>query len=122
MENEPELIRDQMQDTRTALTDKLDTLQQKVADTVESITTPVTETVQTVKDAVSDTVDSVKETVSDTVASVKDTFNLPRQVEQHPWAMMLGSVLPGLSSDGSCPPRLLRRVTFLQEPMTSPPA
>src|SRR5262245_40678802 len=51
MENEPELIRDQMQETRTAMTEKLDTLQQKVSDTVESITTPVTETVQTVKEA-----------------------------------------------------------------------
>jgi ElaB/YqjD/DUF883 family membrane-anchored ribosome-binding protein len=95
MENEPELIRDQMQETRTALTEKLDTLQQKVADTVESITTPVTETVQTVKEAVSDTVDSVKETFSDTVDSVKETFNLSRQIEQHPWPIMLGSVAAG---------------------------
>lgn len=95
MENEPELIRDQMQETRTALTEKLDTLQQKVADTVDSITTPVAETVQTVKEAVSDTVDSVKETVSDTVETVKETFNLSRQVEQHPWPMMLGSLATG---------------------------
>jgi len=95
MENEPELIRDQMQETRTALTEKLDTLQQKVADTVESITTPVTETVQTVKEAVTGTVDSVKETVAGTVESVKDTFNLSKQVEQHPWPMVFGSLAAG---------------------------
>jgi len=95
MENEPELIRDQMQETRTALTEKLDTLQQKVADTVESITDPVTETVETVKDAVSDTVESVKETVSETVESVKQTFDLHRQVARHPWACVLGSVAAG---------------------------
>jgi len=95
MENEPELIRDQMQETRTALTEKLDTLQQKVADTVDSITTPVTETVQTVKAAVTDTVDSVKETVAGTVESVKETFNLSKQVEQHPWPMMAGSLAAG---------------------------
>lgn len=95
MENEPELIRDQMQETRTALTEKLDTLQQKVADTVESITTPMTETVQTVQEAVSDTVDSVKETVAGTVDTIKETFNLTRHVEQHPWPVMLGSVATG---------------------------
>ncbi len=93
--NEPEVIREQMQETRTALTEKLDTLQQKVADTVESITTPVTETVQTVKEAVSDTVESVKETVSGTVETVKETFDLSRQVERHPWPMMLGSFATG---------------------------
>ena len=95
MENEPELIRDQMQETRTALTEKLDTLQQKVADTVDSITTPVVETVQTVKEAVSDTVDTVKETASATVDTVKETFNISRHVEQHPWSCVLGSVAAG---------------------------
>lgn len=97
MENEPELIRDQMQETRTALTEKLDTLQQKVADTVDSITTPVAETVQTVKDAVADTVESVKESVSGTFESVKDTFNLAHQVERHPWPMMIGSIAAGFA-------------------------
>lgn len=97
MENEPELIRDQMQETRTALTEKLDTLQQKVADTVESITAPVAETVQTVKEAVTDTVESVKDTVSDTVESVKETFDLSLQVQRHPWGMMLGSLATGFA-------------------------
>jgi len=95
MENEPELIRDQMQETRTALTEKLDTLQQKVADTVGSITTPVTETVETVKEAVSETVESVKDTVSETVESVKETFDIPRQVQRHPWTFVFGSVAAG---------------------------
>jgi len=95
MEDEPEVIRDQMQETRTALTEKLDTLQQKVADTVESITTPMTETVQTVKDAVSDTVETVKGSVSDAAESVKETFNVKRQVENHPWPMVLGGVAAG---------------------------
>jgi ElaB/YqjD/DUF883 family membrane-anchored ribosome-binding protein len=95
MANEPEVIRDQMQETRTALTEKLHTLQQKVTDTVESITTPVTETVQTVKEAVTGTVETVKETVSGTVETVKETFDLRKQVEQRPWAMMAGSFATG---------------------------
>lgn len=95
MDNEPQVIRDQMQETRTALTEKLDTLQQKVATTVESITTPVAETVQTVKEAVSDTVGTVQETVAGTVETVKDTFNVSRHVQEHPWPVMLGSVAAG---------------------------
>lgn len=95
MENEPDVIRDQMQETRTALTEKLDTLQQKVSDTVENITTPVTETVQSVKEAVSDTVESVKDTVSGAAESVKETLDVQRHVERHPWPMMLGGVAVG---------------------------
>jgi len=104
MENEPELIRDQMQETRTALTEKLDTLQQKVSDTVESITTPVTETVQTVTEAVSDTVDTVKESVADAVDSVKTTFDLSHQVQERPWPMMLGSLAAGFMLGRLLPP------------------
>jgi len=106
MENEPEVIRDHMQDTRTALADKLEALEQQVVSTVQSITTPVTETVETVKKAVEDTVDAVRETVQSTVStvtdaaqqtvdSVKETFNLPRQVERHPWLMMAGAAVVG---------------------------
>jgi len=127
MENEPELIRDQMQETRTALTEKLDTLQQKVADTVESITTPVTETVQTVKEAVTGTVDSVKETVAGTVdsvretvagtvESVKDTFNLSKQVEQHPWPMMFGSLAAGFLLGRVLPSPFQATKVFRSEP------
>jgi len=106
MENEPEVIRDQMQDTRTALTEKLEALEQTVAKTVENTTRPVVETVQSVTEATKETVGAVKETVQQiadtvsgsvekTVETVKDTFDLSRQVEQHPWAMMLGSVAVG---------------------------
>jgi ElaB/YqjD/DUF883 family membrane-anchored ribosome-binding protein len=106
MENEPELIRDQMQETRTALTEKLEALEQQVVNTVQNITTPVTETVETVKKTVEETVCAVKDTVQSTVdtvtgaaqktaETVKETFNLPRQVERHPWLAMLGAVAVG---------------------------
>jgi ElaB/YqjD/DUF883 family membrane-anchored ribosome-binding protein len=106
VEIEPEVIRDQMQDTRTALTEKLEALEQQVVNTVQNITTPVTETVQTVKRTVEETIDAVKGTVKSTVdsvtgaaeqtvESVKETFNIPRQVQRHPWLAMLGAVAAG---------------------------
>jgi len=115
MENEPEVIRDQMQDTRTALTEKLEALEQTVAKTVENTTRPVVETVQSVTDATKETVGAVKNTVQQiaetvsgsvekTVETVKDTFDLSRQVEQHPWAMMLGSMAAGYVVGRLLPP------------------
>lgn len=88
MENEPELIRDQMQETRTALSEKLEALETQVSGTVQSATAAVTETVEAVKNSVTDTVSTVKE-------SVKDAFDLPGHIERHPWAAVLGSVAVG---------------------------
>jgi ElaB/YqjD/DUF883 family membrane-anchored ribosome-binding protein len=99
MENEPELIRDQMQDTRTALSEKLEALETKVTGTVQNATAAVTETVEAVKESVTGTVGAVQDTVQETVStvkeSVKDAFDLPGHVERHPWLAMLGSVAVG---------------------------
>jgi ElaB/YqjD/DUF883 family membrane-anchored ribosome-binding protein len=95
VENEPEVIRQQMQETRTALAEKLEALEQQVTDTVQEARSAVTETVETVRDVVHDTVDTVKDTVEETVNTVKETFDLTRQVERHPWAMVGGSVALG---------------------------
>jgi len=91
MDNESEVIHQQMQETRTALQDKLETLEQQVKNTVADATAAVSDTVETVKDAVHDTV----ETVQGTVQSVKDAFNLVQQVEAHPLAMFLGATAVG---------------------------
>jgi len=106
MDNEPEVIRDQMQDTRTALAEKLEALQQSVAQTVENTTRPVVETVQTFTDATKETVSTVKDTVSQiadtvsgsvekTVNTVKDTFDLTKQIDQHPWVVVGGAAAVG---------------------------
>jgi len=95
MENETELIRQQMLETRTALSEKLEALQEQVLSTVEGTTRTVTETVQTVQEAVQDTVSTVSESVQDTVETVKDTFDLNRQVKRHPWLMVGGAVAVG---------------------------
>jgi len=81
---DPEVIRQQMEQTRSALTDKLEVLEQKVTDTVQGAAT-----------AVSDTVETVKESMEATVDSVKDTLNLRLQVERHPWLMVGTSAATG---------------------------
>lgn len=106
MENEPELIRDQMQETRTALTEKLEALEQQVTGAVQSTTSAVTETVEnltetvqetvgTVKETVEATVDTVSDTVDKTVETVKSTFDISGHVERHPFAMVFGSLAAG---------------------------
>jgi hypothetical protein len=86
MVNAPEVTRAHMDDTRAALSEKLETLEQRIVDTVHGAA-----------DAVVHTVDNVKDVVHDTVGSVKDTFDVPLQVDRHPWAMVGGAVALGFA-------------------------
>jgi len=95
MENEAALIREQMLETRTSLTEKLENLEEQVTSKVKDTTESVVETVETVKDAVENTVQNVSDTVNSTVETVKDTFDLSHQMEQRPWMMFGGAVLLG---------------------------
>jgi len=95
MENETELIRQQMLETRSALSEKLEALQEQVLSTVEDTTRTVTQTVQTVQEAVQDTVSTVSDSVQGTVETVKETFDLRRQVQSHPWLLLGGAVAAG---------------------------
>jgi ElaB/YqjD/DUF883 family membrane-anchored ribosome-binding protein len=99
MDHETEVIKHQMLETRTSLTEKLEALEDRVTATVKETTDAVGETVEAVKDAVENTVDTVKETVSETVESVKEsvkeTFDLKHQFEHHPWMMLGGAAFLG---------------------------
>jgi len=99
MDHETEVIKSQMLETRTALTEKLEALEERVVSTVKETTDAVSDTVEAVKDAVETTVDTVKGTVTDTVdtvkETVKETFDLQHQFEAHPWAMLGGATLVG---------------------------
>jgi len=102
MDNEAEVIREQMEVTRTSLQDKLETLEQQVkdtvqdaAETVQTAATAATETVQSVKDAVQETVEAVKDTVQDTVFSVKQSLDVSLHVQNHPWMMFFGAAAVG---------------------------
>lgn len=95
MENESEMIRQQMDETRTAMTDKIETLEHQVVDTVQAASTAVSETVGSVKEMVHDSLQTVKDSVHDTVDSVKDTFDLPSHVNRRPWTMVAGAAAIG---------------------------
>jgi ElaB/YqjD/DUF883 family membrane-anchored ribosome-binding protein len=121
MENE-DLIRNEMKETRTALTEKLESLEQKVVDRVTDATSAVTDTVDAIKDSVKDTVTNVTETVEDTVAAVKETvhdsaaavkhwLDIPAHVQDHPWVAVGGSMALGFFLGN-----LLRRTPALKSP------
>jgi len=98
MAEEPDVIRQQIEQTRESLTQKLETLEGQVKDTVASVTSAVETTVETVKSKVEDTVQAVTSGVETTVETVKRTFDIPYQVDRHPWAMAGGSLLAGLAA------------------------
>jgi ElaB/YqjD/DUF883 family membrane-anchored ribosome-binding protein len=98
MDPEPDVIRQDIEKTRESLTDKIESLEGQVKGTISN----VTETVENLTEKVQDTVQSVKDTVTstveDTVAGVKRTFDIPLQVQQHPWAMAGCSLAAGLAA------------------------
>jgi ElaB/YqjD/DUF883 family membrane-anchored ribosome-binding protein len=83
-EQRPEAIRQQIDETRSDLTDKLEAVEQKVMDTVADARSGVVDTVEAVKGAVHDTVDSVKH-----------ALDVGRHVRRHPWGMLAGSLAAG---------------------------
>src|ERR1700687_542184 len=74
MDPEPSVIRQDIEETRQSLTEKLETLENQVMGTV-----------QHARETVEETIGSVKSTVSETVDTVKRTFDLEYQVGQHPF-------------------------------------
>jgi len=106
MDQEPDVIKEQMAETRVSLTDKIEKLEETLKEnvetalhtatgTVEDVSEKVEETVETVKEAVEGSVEAVKEKVHETVETVKEAFNLRRHVQRHPWAMLGGAIAVG---------------------------
>jgi len=109
MAEEPEVIQEQMEETRSALADKLGALTGKITGTVETVQETVESTVANVSNtveavekvvenvahSVEDTVEAVSDTAQEAVANVKEAFNLPKQFNRHPWLFVGGSVLLG---------------------------
>jgi len=86
MDAEPEVIRQDIEQTRSDLTAKLETLEDQVLGTVRSAT-----------ESVEETIENVTETVQDTVESVQRTFDLEYQMQQRPWLLIGGSVAAGVT-------------------------
>jgi len=106
MPPETELIKQQMGQTRASLTEKLETLENKVFGSLHETTGTVTNTVQQVSSTVRDTVrdvgaavrettHDVRATVREGVCSVRDAVDVSRQMHEHPWLILGGSVFAG---------------------------
>ncbi len=108
MDPEPDVIRQQIGQTRESLTEKLETLEGQVRQTIGSVTSKVEETFDTVKAKVQDTVQAVSGTVEHTVDSVRETFNIPHQVCRHPYAMTGGALVLGATLGYLLAPRRRR--------------
>jgi len=107
----PEVIEQQMEETRSSLTEKVAALESQVVGTVQTATQAVQDTVSTVKSAVQETVSTVKESVQESVAAVKETvqgsvdavkenvketFDVTHHVQENPYLMVGGAVVAGL--------------------------
>jgi len=104
MADTPEVIQQQMEETRTRLAENLDKLSQQTSETVGEVASTVTQTVENVQEtaqAVSETMQTVSETVQQTVSGVKDMLDIPAHVERHPLLMMGGSIALGFLA-GRC--------------------
>jgi len=95
MENETEVIKQQMEETRTALSEKLEAVEELVASTVKETTQTVSDTVATVTDTVENTVSTVAESVENVTEKVKNAFDFSGYVEEHPWLVLGGGVAVG---------------------------
>jgi ElaB/YqjD/DUF883 family membrane-anchored ribosome-binding protein len=113
LEQSIEETRQDIEDKRASMSEKLELLEERVRDTLEETRSAVEGIVENVKETVDETVDAVKETVEgarstvdnlvenvkgtmdDTATMVKKSFDLYYQVDQRPWLMIGGSVLVG---------------------------
>jgi len=87
MDDNPDELRKQIDQTKASLVGKLEALETQVAGTVQEASETVAETVTAVKDTV--------ETVVEKVHSAGEFFNLKAQTQQRPWVVFGGSVLLG---------------------------
>jgi len=88
MEDRTEVIKQEMEEKRADLTDKLQNLERKVADELLSVKDTVTDSVENVTE-------NVTESVTDTLNSVKEAFDITGYVREHPWLSVGGAVIAG---------------------------
>jgi len=90
-----------MEDVGTIVTDVRGTVEDvgaivtDVRATVDTTLVAVRQGIAGTQASVVEIVEHVKETIGDTVAAVQRTFDLPAQVEHHPWPMVGGALLAG---------------------------
>jgi ElaB/YqjD/DUF883 family membrane-anchored ribosome-binding protein len=98
VDDELEVIREQMEETRESLAHKIEELETQILENVHGVTDTVTSAVDGAKEVVSTVSEGAKEVVekvSETVESVKESLSISRYVEEYPWASVGVAVATG---------------------------
>jgi ElaB/YqjD/DUF883 family membrane-anchored ribosome-binding protein len=126
VDQELEVIRGQMEETRASLADKLEALESQVRDTVQSASDTVASAVDGAKEVVSSVSEGAKqvvEKVSETVETVKESLSVSRYVERYPWTSLGVSVAAGFAAAQLLPnrwsPTALMSRTYTPRPAAS---
>ena len=96
-DNESKAIRAGMEEPRSGLVDKIETLEQGIKDSWQTATETVSETMDSVKATVETTVHAVQGAVHDTTDAIGHAFDLAAHTRRHPWLMLGGAVLAGFA-------------------------
>jgi ElaB/YqjD/DUF883 family membrane-anchored ribosome-binding protein len=84
MDKKPDVIREQIEETRDSLTDKIEDLEEHVKESIHDVT-----------HVMDHTADSVKSGLHERIVSVRRAFNLPHQVRARPWLTLSCAALAG---------------------------
>lgn len=123
-------IRQEMQETRESITEKVAALENQVVGTIQTAADTVTNTVEAVKEVVTSAPNAVSDTVKQTVEAVKESvgsFSVSNCVRRNPWAALgtsvLGGFIAGYRMGGSQSARstsIRERVAMPMSPVTAP--
>jgi ElaB/YqjD/DUF883 family membrane-anchored ribosome-binding protein len=98
-------IRENIEDTRTAVTEKIEMLEGRVHETMEGTKSTIDTvmdsikrvqgTVEEAKSAVDNILETLKYTMEETIERVKSTTDLIEQVNRNPWIMFGSAIVMG---------------------------
>ena len=80
MNDTPDFLRKQMQENKTQLSEKLESLEQQFSDAIQSTGTAVNSTMQAVEQA---------------THTLSNALDIRRQIDRHPWLVLGGAILVG---------------------------
>src|SRR5262245_58623643 len=99
-----ERLRADIAGTRSALSNKLESVEQELRDNVRKTTDSVVDTLHAVKDTFTGTIDDVRDRFTGTVNTIKSELDVRRHVQNHPWIMVTGSAVAGFAAARLLPP------------------
>src|SRR5262249_43753141 len=102
--DELERLRADIAGTRSALSNKLESVEQELRENVRRTTDSVVDTLHTVKDTFTGTIDDVRDRFTGTVNTIKTELDVRRHVREHPWIMLTGSAVAGFAAARLLPP------------------